>query len=559
MSFKIQLKIISSLEKVFWDEELNATEYNEFSALRGERFSFQAAVKFTGRDDEKVLLPLNETLKIKAELETDMECRIDIREVAAVQVNHPTMIQRDDDFLRVSPGIYPDILNAHCGKWNIATDQWRCLWFAVNIPENAKSGRHNMNVRLYNADNGKLVSEKSFTLKVIPATMPKQKTFYTQWFHLDCLASYYKTPVFSEKHWSLIENYMRHAAENGVNLILTPVFTPPLDTEVGCERLTVQLVDVYCNAGEYTFDFSKLDRYMSIAEKSGIENFEISHLFTQWGAKYAPKIMAYEHDRQIKIFGWETKGSSDEYKTFLKVFLNALRGHLSELGKLKNCYFHISDEPGIDACEKYSAAYEIVSRELFDCNIIDALSDYEFYKRGYKGCPVSSLDHIDKFIENGVEKLWAYYCNGQSCYVSNRLIAMPSYRNRILGMQLYKYGIGGFLQWGYNYWYSFLSKELINPFIETGALNALPAGDAFSVYPGEDGNPIPSLREAVFFENLQDIRALQLLESLIGRIKTLEILDPESQLTITEYPRSAEWLIEKREKINEEILRAIVN
>ena len=115
------------------------------------------------------------------------------------------------------------------------------------------------------------------------------------------------------------------------------------------------------------------------------------------------------------------------------------------------------------------------------------------------------------------------------------------------------------MQWGYNYWYSFLSKELINPFIETGALNALPAGDAFSVYPGEDGNPIPSLREAVFFENLQDIRALQLLESLIGRIKTLEILDPESQLTITEYPRSAEWLIEKREKINEEILRAIVN
>ena len=68
MSFKIQLKIISSLEKVFWDEELNATEYNEFSALRGERFSFQAAVKFTGRDDEKVLLPLNETLKIKQSL-----------------------------------------------------------------------------------------------------------------------------------------------------------------------------------------------------------------------------------------------------------------------------------------------------------------------------------------------------------------------------------------------------------------------------------------------------------------------------------------------------------
>ena len=36
-------------------------------------------------------------------------------------------------------------------------------------------------------------------------------------------------------------------------MLLTPVFTPPLDTTVNGERLTVQLVDVRRDAGVYSF------------------------------------------------------------------------------------------------------------------------------------------------------------------------------------------------------------------------------------------------------------------------------------------------------------------
>ena len=37
---------------------------------------------------------------------------------------------------------------------------------------------------------------------------------------------------------------MDNAVAHGVNLLYTPLFTPPLDTQVGGERTTVQLVDV---------------------------------------------------------------------------------------------------------------------------------------------------------------------------------------------------------------------------------------------------------------------------------------------------------------------------
>lgn len=59
-------------------------------------------------------------------------------------------------------------------------------------------------------------------------------------------------------HWRLIDQFVGMAAQNGVNMILTPLFTPPLDTQVGGERPTVQLVDVIVMDRGYSFGFGKL-------------------------------------------------------------------------------------------------------------------------------------------------------------------------------------------------------------------------------------------------------------------------------------------------------------
>ncbi|MES9143981.1 glycoside hydrolase domain-containing protein, partial [Cutibacterium acnes] len=69
-------------------------------------------------------------------------------------------------------------------------------------------------------------------------------------------------------------------------------FTPPLDTKVGGERPTVQLVGVNVTNGKYSFDFSKLKRFVDMCLGLGVEYFEMSHLFTQWGAAFAPKVIA---------------------------------------------------------------------------------------------------------------------------------------------------------------------------------------------------------------------------------------------------------------------------
>ncbi len=183
---------------------------------------------------------------------------------------------------------------------------------------------------------------------------------------------------------------------------------------------------------------------------------------------------------------------------------------------------------------------------------MDALSDYSFYEDGLVERPIPASNRLEPFLEHQVPDLWTYYCCSQYKKVSNRFFCFPSARNRILGMQLYKYHIAGFLQWGYNFWYSQYSIRPIDPFRVTDAGGAFPSGDAFIVYPGEHG-PLESIRSEVFHEALQDIRALTLLEEKIGRDAVIRLLDDglEHPITFQEYPQDARWLLKKREQVNQ--------
>ena len=89
------------------------------------------------------------------------------------------------------------------------------------------------------------------------------------------------------------------------------------DTAAGTERLTVQLVSVKKKEGGYLFDFDKLGRWIDTAKRCGIEYFEISHLFTQWGVASCPKIIADVNGEERCIFGWDTDADSPEYTNFL--------------------------------------------------------------------------------------------------------------------------------------------------------------------------------------------------------------------------------------------------
>jgi hypothetical protein len=365
--------------------------------------------------------------------------------------------------------------------------------------------------------------------------------------------------VFSEEYWRIVENFVAHAVKRGCNMILTPIFTPPLDTAVGGERRTVQLVDVAVKEDGYEFGFEKLKRWIRMCLDCGVKYFEMSHLFSQWGAVATPKIVTVVDGKEQILFGWDTKASGKEYTDFLHQFLPELLEVLKQLGVDQQSYFHISDEPQQEQMESYSAAKDVVKDILKGYHLIDALSDYDFYQNGLVEEPVCASNHLQPFLEKRPQKLWTYYCTAQCVDVSNRFITQPGYRTRIIGAQLYKYQIDGFLHWGYNFYNSEYSLYPLNPFECTDADGSFPSGDPFVVYPGADGKPMDSQRMMLLMEAFDDLRALKLLESLTDRQTALSCLNEteNGEITFDRYPRSAEYLQSLRETINRRIAEAL--
>ena len=540
---KFIFKQVSSLEKVFLTGNETMKELKSASALKGERYSYQIAFYLEGI----------EGFELYAEKSGDLQENMSIRIVGNVPAER-TVIERmyDDDYITAGPGIFPDVLYPYePAKCKAVPYRWHSIWITIEIPEDCKAGIYRPAVTLCNEKFG-VREEITLDLEIIDAVLPPQEMIYTQWFHSDCIASYYNIPVFSEKHWELIDKFIALAAYTGINMILTPLFTPPLDTAVGGERPTVQLVGVTLKNGVYHFDFSKLDRWIDICKKNSIQYFEMSHLFTQWGAEFTPKIVACVDGTEEKIFGWHKRADSPEYKAFLDAFLPELVDYLNHKGIAQHTYFHVSDEPRLKHKEQYKTAKDLIKSHLKGFKIIDALSEPDFYQEGLVEYPIPHTGEAEAFHKLGVKEFWTYYCCGQAEKLSNRFFAMPSYRTRIIGTQFYKFNVQGFLQWGYNFYYSRYSTCSINPYLVTDALGGFPAGDSFSVYPYQDG-PVESLRSVVFYEALQDVRAFRLLEEKIGYDAVLELLESEGTITFTEYPRSAEFLLNLREKINQTI------
>ena len=546
----IKTKIVSSLEKVFINENIETyPELKSFSALRGERINFQIVTTYVTKGSPMPYIAPKFMPKLSGELAKYANLR-QVMYVPVTFTNH--MLGFDDNYLKTEPGLYPDVLRPlyYGGTITFAKDGLNSVWVEIDLPKDMAAGAYDFTIEVDGGEYG--TTKSSVNVEVIDAVLPDEDIYFTQWFHADCLANYYNLEVWSDRHFEIVENFARTARKNGINMLLTPVFTPPLDTAVGGERRTTQLVGVELKDGKYSFDFSLLDRWIDMLDRCGIEYIEISHLFTQWGAKHAPKIMVTVDGEYKKLFGWHTDAHSEEYTTFLRTFLPALLDHMKARGDDKRCFFHVSDEPHKGDEENYQKSKAAVADLLEGYTIMDALSTIDFYNMGIIAHPIPANNRITPFLEANIPGLWTYYCVSQPINVSNRFHAMPNWRNRSIGMQMYKYNIAGFLQWGYNFYNNQYSGDPINPYYEQSADYAFQGGDAFSVYPGMDGTALESPRLLVFYEGLQDIKAMKLAEKLTSHEHVVKAIEDAfgQEITFETCAKSSAEMHRVRETVN---------
>ena len=544
----IEAKIYSSLVPIYADKEPCGKEKKEFFACKNQPVSFQLAYKITDGSAKENSFQI----KVTSDLP-----------IKQYYINNVPVLHTSNIDTGAPVGMHPDVLlpkatnpklNEHYffGR-NIVTEQGekvrlhafddsrQAIWFVVNEEEKKlEEGKHIIKLELIDKA-GECAATVEIPFTVLPHVLPSQKLIYTNWFHNDCLADIYGVEVFSDRYFEIFENYVKVAVKNGMNMMLLPAFTPPLDTPIGGERMTTQLLKIKKVGAKYEFDFSLMKKFIDICRKCGITHFEHAHLFTQWGAKAAPKIVAQVNGKQKKIFGWETDATAKGYVSFLTQYIGKLREFLKQEKLEKKILFHVSDEPAQEQIPYYAAAHKVVEKLLDGFMVGDALSHYEIYEKGLCKLPVVATPDIPAFLGK-VKNLWAYYVgsSAQLGAVSNRTFHTARENNRMIGVQLFYHNIKGFLHWGYNNYYGELSEYFFDP-----ALNPCggfpTAGTSYCVYPAFDGTCYESVRQKVFAQGLCDMRLLATLEKVIGKDGCRAVIEKHfGKVDFTTSPESAD-------------------
>ncbi|MGC0144230.1 DUF4091 domain-containing protein [Pseudactinotalea sp. Z1732] len=535
-----------ALTKVFPDDVPPAAAQDELSGFLGETLSFQVAylppAHGSGGGD-----------RIRVEVDEASAPFTVVSTVELVPVTLAAFDGHDAGYLRDAPGLYPDLLKPLPDGALVRplTASWGALWFDVRIDEAEHAGSRTVGVRIVRESDSQVLYQVDVPVQVHPVDLPALDIINTHWLHADCLADYYGVEAFSAEHWERLEAFIGAAARMRVTSLLTPTWTPPLDTAVGGTRTPVQLVGIADDGNGYAFDFSRLGRWLALCRKHGITTVEIAHLFTQWGAKATPAIYVDTPSGRERRFGWHVPATDPRYRDLLEQLLPALRAYLDQEWPEGSVLWHISDEPHPADRDTYLAAREVVHDLLAGADVADALSDFDFVDA--VAIPIVATDAVEPFRAAGMNP-FVYYCVSQHTDVANRFIAMPSVRNRVLGRQLFVNRAPGFLHWGFNFWNTQFSLGSLDPFADTCAGGAFPGGDASIVYPAPDGTAWPSVRYRVFTQGMDDHRALQLLRDLTDHDTAASYVDQGGELSYSRFDYDRRAHLNARRAVDERIL-----
>ena len=235
----IEIKTISALDKIINPSTVHPLQ--RASALRGELYHFglYATSTYTWA-----------THSLELVCNSANKDAVKIYHVKSSPVFLDNYAGHDDYVELDGEGIIPDILEEDLSALVLGSGKY--LFFAIEVDcDKLPCGENKIEFLLKDAKDVEY-DKAEFTLEVIDKALPKQEFAVTQWIHPDCIVHVHGVEIFSTEFFHFFRKYVQAAVRYGQNMLLTPLFTFPLDTVVSGERDNFQLVKVKVEKGGYS-------------------------------------------------------------------------------------------------------------------------------------------------------------------------------------------------------------------------------------------------------------------------------------------------------------------
>lgn len=414
--------------------------------------------------------------------------------VGSIPIAENTPKYRKTDLTRPAPARFPDFL-AEEKETSIVKGACKAIYLTLKIPRNAEPGKHQATLT---AETEKGSTSLPLRLVVYPLTLPDERhLMVTKWYSTNGFGKFHGVDSSdTSQFYDMLRVYAENMAEHRQN-----VFRVSLD-------LIARKMDA---AGKLKFDFSRFDKWTKVFWDTG----RMSLLETGFVARFGEGGWSSSEIvlREFRVHD-ESTGQNITIPgvKFLPEFLPVLVDHLRDKGWLDKTVFHIADEPSNHNVMAWRKASEFVHRHAPELRRIDAIETTHCWDALEIWVP--KLDHLATWYDTygsaqdqGAE-LW-FYTVGifQKGSLPNKTVDVPLIDSRVLHWLNYRYGLKGYLHWGYNHWTD-------DPFNAPGKHR----GDGWQVYP-KKGGLIDSLRWEQMRNGIQDYEYLWMLEDRIRKAK----------------------------------------
>lgn len=443
----------------------------------------------------------------------------------------------------------------------VEKDKIQPVWIEMVIPRDISPGNYKGKVKIYVQcmfSDEELVKEFNFNILVKDVKLPEPRNFrfyLDLWQHPSNIARKHEVHLWSDEHFRVLENYIKSLSELGQKAITIIASEIPWSGQ-RCYRVKnypsdlfeYSMIQVEKDESGYSYDFSAVERYISLCMKYGIdEELEVFGLTNIWlDPEYGYSALADDYPDGIRIRYYDRTDGTFKYirnGKDIKSYIKALEQFFIEK-KLIDKVRIVADEPG--DIERYKRSIETIKEIAPSFKFKSAINHPEFIEefkdRISDFVPVlpgvCEKWEILKELKNKIDGriLW-YVC----CWppYPNTFISSPLVESRLIGILTAFLGLDGFLRWNYTVWPEKPRERISYKFPYWRA------GDTNFVYPGNDGRPILTLRYKNLKRGIEDHELIMmlkekdnaLLESLwdkIFKIKDIKSFHPASSKTPSE-------------------------